>query len=895
MVNKYQAKVNLLIEQMRMLIAKKKMIIIFVTFLFLSFSGFTQNSLQKKITINAKNQSLKNVLNDITAQSDLLFSYNNQLIDENQKITIVARNQPAINIVKQLSIELNLEYSIIEKQIILKPKQTVNQINNNTNTANINSTTQTFTISGYVKDSSNNEVLIGATVVIKNNHIATSTNGYGFYSISVPKGNYIIEFSFLGYEKKSIEIYVDENKNISQFLNLNIQELNIITVSNNQLNPLLNSDLKRYKLNSKDVLNQPMFGGEHDAIQSLKAVSGVIIGEGSVMFNVRGGDKGQNAIYIDEAPIYNPSHLLGLFSAIAPDAINSMTVYKSAFPVQYGNRLSSLIDVKTKDGNMKKIGFGAIFSPILSTFSIDGPIKKEKSSFILTLRRSNINYLFAKTAPNLQINFRDFHVKYNKRFNRKNRIYFAYYSGYDNLKISESAIKWQNKTFTFRWNHLFSDKIFSNITFLTSSYKYYFYYSVPKNIFWSSNISTVSFKNDYSYYLQSNNKVNFGFETKIQSYNPGNLTFGNFYFEQVFAGNVLQNVLYLGGEYKIDDDFLFNYGLRVNNWNNFGPTQSYDFNINHQLVDTLYFDNKIFNSYNPLEFRTSVLWFISHSTSFSLSYDHNVQFLHFISNSISPFTTLDVWLPASLNIKPQTANQFTLGYNLQLAEIQIIAETYYKKMNNQTDYSNQPDLFLNPYFENQLRFGTSNSAGFEISAEKQTGSFRFKINYSYSKTIRITPEVNNNKPYPPLWDKPHNFYFNILWQVSKRTNLSMSFFFISGSRFSSPTGFYNFQNYTIPIYENKNNDKLPDYHKLDLSLRTRLNKNEHNRYEHFLTISINNLYGRQNVFAVNFNKIETPNGNFLVPTNFVSQRDLISTSMSLFGFIPSVSYQFKFR
>ncbi len=876
--------------------------IIFIIVFFIVAEGFSQDNLDKKITIIAKNKTLKSVLNEISSKSGLFFSYNNQQINENQKITIVARNQKTRSVLNKLCAEIGLKYSVVEKQVILKPLTPKKQKNNNKNNNNNHNKSNNkknipkFTISGYVKDSSSNEVLIGATVIISDKKIAIATNSYGFYSISLPKGKYTIEFSFLGYEKKIENIYLNRNVNISKKLKLNIQELNIITISNKNVNSLSSSLLKKYNLNSTDIINKPMLGGDYDAVRSLQSIPGInLFGEGSVMFNVRGGGKGQNAIYIDEAPVYNPSHLLGFFSAIAPQAINSIKVYKSGFPVQYGGRLSSFIDFRTKDGNMKKIGFAGIFSPLLSTFSVDGPIKKKSSSFFATLRHSNLNYLFKKSNPNFSIVFRDIHLKYNKKIDRKNRIYVSFYSGYDNIKASISSMRWKNTTFSLRWNHLFSDKLFSNSTFYTSKYDYNFYYSVPNNVFWNSNIKNIAFKNDFTYYFNTKHKFFFGFDSKFRKFDPGNLNYGQYYLQRVWASNVFENVIFFGGEYRIKDKLSFNYGLRFNNWNNIGPTRIFTFDDQYNVSDTLDYGFEIFNSFNRPELRLSLLWLATKKSSFKLAFDNNLQFLHYISNSISPFTTLDVWLPASMNFEPQYSRQITAAYSLNLPEIFFAIETYYKKMYNQIDFSNQPDVFLNPYLRNQLRFGNLNAVGIEFLIEKQKGNFKFSTSYTLSRAIRQTVDLNNNNPYPAIWDKPHNFYTNIAWQTGDRTTLNASFFYISGNRFSSPTAFYYFQNYTVPVYEQKNNDKLPDYHRLDFSVKFRFNKNQNNRYEHFILFSIYNLYGRNNVISVNFNKIQTENGNFYVPSDYVSEREIMPTTLSLLGFIPTISYHFKFR
>ncbi|MBN2890329.1 MAG: TonB-dependent receptor [Bacteroidales bacterium] len=855
-----------------------------------------QNVYAEKITIVAKNQSLKDILSDISSQVNINFSYSNKEIDENKKTTLIARNQSVENVIKQLTNELNLKYTFVEKQVILKPnpKTTVKQEEIQPQQEPLK-----YTISGYIKDEETGEVLIGALIVVKskNSSYASSSNAYGFYSMSIPSANYIANFSFLGYEKQSESFHLVGNIEHSISLKMNIEELKIVTVTEHDNSDLTrNNPLKNQRISSLEITKKPILGGDNDVIKSLQAVAGInLFGEGSVIFNVRGGDKGQNAVFIDEAPIYNPSHLLGFFSAIAPDAINSISVYKNDFPIQYGGRLSSMIDIRTKDGNMHKLGFDGNISPLLSTFSIDGPLKKEKSSFLITLRKSHLNYLYKKNIPNLSIDFYDFHIKYNLKINRENRIYFALYSGYDNLQINNSALRWKNNTFTFRWNHLFSDKMFSNSTFYTSSYKYSLFYSIPDDVYWTSDVKIVSFKNDFTYYKSSKHTIFFGFETSIRTFNPGNLNYGEYYINAVRASNVLDNTLYFGGEIRTKEKFSIKYGLRFLNWNNFGPTVIYNYNENYLIIDTIYQGLPIFNTYNRFEPRISGIWAFSEKFSTSFAYSHNVQFLQFLSNSISPFTTLDVWMPASTNIKPQTADQFSLGLFLKLPEIEFVSEFYLKQMNNQIDFSNQPSLFLNPFIESQLRFGKAYAYGTEFSLKKQKGTFKFVINYSYSRAFKQTNGINSSNIYPAMWDKPHNFYSNFSFDFSDRTSLNLTFVYFSGNRFSSPTGFYYYQNYTVPIYEEKNNDKLPDYHRLDVAFKWRLNKRNENRFEHFLTFSIYNFYGHKNVIAVNFNQIETANGEFLIPTNYVTENEIEPSSMSLLGFVPSVSYQFKFR
>ncbi len=736
-------------------------------------------------------------------------------------------------------------------------------------------------------------------VLARNDNYSTavSTNSYGFYSISIPKGQYIVECNFLGYEKQVFDVNLSKNIDISAFLKMNIQELKIVMVTNtDNLDLTKNNPLKNNLLSSFDLSKKPLLGGDNDVIKSLQSIAGTnLYGEGSVIFNVRGGDKGQNAIFIDEAPIYNPSHLLGFFSSVAPDAINSIGIYKNAFPVQYTGRLSSLISIHTKNGNMNNWGFSGNISPLLSTLTLDGPLRKEKSSVLFSVRKSHINYLFKKSVPKLALDFYDVHFKYNFKFDRENRFYIAFYNGYDNIQFQNSALRWKNSTFTLRWNHLFSDKIFSNTTIYASSYKYFLNYSLSDNIYWISAIKNLSVKNDITYYKSDKSTFLFGFESSFRNFNPGNLNYGEYFLYIVQAGSVFDNSIYLGQEYRPTQNLMIKYGLRWLNWKNLGPTTVYSYDENYNLTDTNYVKFNFFNKYNRIEHSESVIWSINKKISLLVSYNHNVQFLHYLSNSISPFTTLDVWMPSNNNLKPQSVNQFVVGLYSKLTEYEFSVEFYFKKSNQQLDFSNQPNTFLNPLIESELRFGTITSYGSEFSFKKSKGDFKFVINYTYSRAIRYTENINFNNPYPAVWDKPHNLYCDFSYSFSDRTSIYATFVYFSGNRFSSPTGYYYFQNITIPIYEQKNNDKLPDYHRLDFAFKWRLNKKNENKFTHFLTFSIYNFYAHKNIIAVNFNKIETNDGTIVVPANFVAEHEILPTSLSLLGFVPSVSYQFNFR
>ncbi len=867
---------------------RKWIILNIITLLSISYT-FSQ-----KITVVAKKTALKDVLAMISDQSNIYFSYDNSKINDNTKITLIAHNQPLNDVISTICEELGLQYTRIEKQIILKPAPQIEQ--QQVSTENKPKVIKKYTVSGYVRDSLSKEILINALVAIQGTSTGVFTNEYGFYSLSLPRGEYVLQFSYLGYEKKTVKISLTKSLNLPVNLKMQDHSINVVMVNEETKRDLTRMNKsKSLKISKQYILSTTSAMGNNDAVKSLQSIPGFCLyGEGSVMFNVRGGDKGQNLIIIDDAPVYNPSHLLGFFSAIAPDAVNSMKVYKNSFPSRYENSLSALIDVRTKDGNMQKFGFGGILNPFVSTFSADGPLKKDKISFYTTLRKSNINYLLRKSESN-KIDFYDFHFKINFKPSRKNRYYLAFYNGLDYLQVSNSALRWQNKTLTLRWNHLFNDKIFSNTTFYTSLYRYNFFYSVKNNIYWSSAIKNFAIKQDYSYFINTSAKLNFGFNSRVYRFNPGNLTVGSTVISKIFASNVWTNEVYVSGEYSVEKKFTINSGIRFTNWNNYGPTITYLFDSEHNPQDTLFVGKKIFNTYNNFSAHFSATYQFTENIATTFAYDKNLQFLHYLTNTISPFSTLDFWMPSDINLKPEIANQFTLGVYGKSAVFDISVSAFYKKMKNQTDYSNKPDLLLNPLFESQLRFGNIYAEGLEFQLNKPKGKFKYIVTYTYSRTIRKTPEINNFEYYPAIWDKPHNFFTNITYSFSKRFSLAFTFVYISGNRFSAPTSYYYYMNYAVPVYDNKNNAKLPDYHRLDMLITWRLNKNDRNKFHHFLIFSIYNLYGHQNVIAINFNKIQTENGSFVVPQNYVTENEYIPTKTSLLGFFPSITYKFLFR
>ncbi len=871
----------------------KKIFIIFVVLFLLGPVVKAQNvDLQQKITLNIRNKTLKEALYEIGKKANVLFSYSNEQIDDSKPVTVIVRNLELKSVLDKLFAGLDIEYTVVEKQIVLTRQKV---------TAEKQEYPKKYTISGYLRDSANNEVLIGATVRIAGTNRGTFSNAYGFYSMTLPAGNYRLQYSYIGYQSKTLTVNLNQDIQLSQKLKLDENDLQMVVITDKEhIDILENNPLKIISIPKSTMKKTIGLNGEASVVRTLNSIPGISpYGDGSVLFYVRGGNKDQNLILVDEAPIYNPSHMLGFFSSVDPDAINTIKVSKGNFPVQYGGRLSSLIDVRTKDGNMEHFSFFGNVSPFTGSLGIEGPFVKEKASYRLTLRSSTMNWFFKRQPGDLNMDFYDLHLKLNFKLNRKNRLYFSFYSGSDNVEafktgINTYAMAWENIAATIRWNHLYSDRFFSNLTLYTSKYDYFLYTSVENNQYWNSLIGNLSLKNDFSLFVNPESTLRFGFELNTHYFNPGNLN--DEYFEEVVsASGAFQTVLYAGFEKKFSGKFSFNANIRGHIWNNSGPATVYSFDENYRVTDTTYYPEGFYHTYFNVEPQIEFLYAAKNNLSYKLSYNHHVQYINMLSNSISPFTSLDVWMPAGPNIKPQSSDQFILGLYKKMSELKISAEVYYKKMYNQIDYANHAGMFLNPYIEGALRFGTANSYGLELFISKSKGKFTGWLGYSYTRTFRKIKDVNNDESFPAVYDKPHYITLNLSYQPVQRWQFNMNWVFTSGIRFSAPTGFYYYRGKNIPVYTEKNNAKLPDYHRMDVSVSYRLNKNPKAKYMHRLMFSVYNLYARENPVSVNFNKIETENGDYVIPSDIIAERRLLPTEIYLFGVVPSISYTFKWR
>jgi len=766
---------------------------------------------------------------------------------------------------------------------------------------------QNYAVSGYVKDASNGESMIGATVYAKGTANAATTNVYGFYSITLKQGKNTLVYSYIGY--KTIEKEIEINSNLTLDIELNEDEkttLTEVTISSEKENQNVKSmEMSTVKLDIKQINKIPALLGEVDVVRSIQLLPGVTtVGEGSSGFNVRGGNIDGNLILLDEAPVFNSSHLFGFFSVFNPDAVKDVKLYKGGIPAQYGGRISSLLDIRMKEGNNKKLEGSGGIGTIFSRFSIEAPIKKDKASFILAGRRSYIDVLtkpiINKKLPDLknaQFYFYDLTGKVNWRINKKNQIFLSGYFGQDVFGAG-FRFDWGNATATARWNHIFGEKLFLNSTFYYSKYNYFLGF---KNDYdatrfdWGSNIINYSFKPEFIYYLNAKNTIHFGGQSTWYNFKPGEATVTQASGEKIKIGldnkNGLESAIYIDNEQKITDRFSLQYGLRYSLFNYIADTAFYYYdtiaNTRKRLKEKKSFSgNTTIKSYGNLEPRFSFKLSLTDESSIKASYNRMAQYLHLVSNTAAA-TPLDIWTPVTNNILPQLADQVALGYfrNFKENMFETSVEAYYKIMQNQLDYIDNADLLLNEELEADLIQGKGRAYGLEFFIKKNKGKLTGWISYTLSRTERQIPGLSKGEWYYARYDRPHNLSITSSYELNKKWTFGGNFILQSGIPATFPNVKYEIQGYTVTdnTTEKRNNFRNTPYHRLDISATYTPSKNEKRRWKGSWVFSVYNVYNRKNAFTIFFR----PNENNPKQTEAV-RYTIVGT------IIPSVTYNFNF-
>ncbi len=762
------------------------------------------------------------------------------------------------------------------------------------------------TLSGYIKDAKNGELMIGANVFLQGTTTGTSSNVYGFYSLTLPKGKYSITYSLIGYTQQVIEVDLDKDVKLNIELQEEATSLSEVTITEEKEDVNVTSmQMSVAKLDIKQIQKIPALLGEVDVIRSIQLLPGVsTVGEGASGFNVRGGNIDQNLVLLDEAPVYNSSHLFGFFSVFNPDAVKDIKLIKGGIPAQYGGRISSILDIRMKDGNNKKLQLNGGIGSIFSRLSIEAPIIKDKASFIIAGRRSYIDILakpfLAKSQPGLkdaQFNFYDLTMKANYRIDPKNTLFLSGYLGRDVFGAG-FAFNWGNTTTTLRWNHVFQDKLFLNTTFFYSNYDYKIGFKDESNgqkFDWNSQIINYSMKPDFSYYLNEKNTIRFGGQVIIYDFNPAKAIVSSSNGEVNISldhkyGN--ESAIYIDNEQKLGGRINVQYGLRVSFFDYMGKGDAYTYydtvpNIKKRLKSTKHYNAwESIQKYANIEPRASIKYDINDYSSIKASYNRTSQYIHLVSNTAAS-TPLDIWTPSTNNIKPQIGDQLAAGYFVNFKEntYETSVEAYYKYMQNQLDYVDNANLFINKYLEAELMQGKGRAYGLEFYVKKAKGTFTGWVSYTLSRTERKVDGLSKDLWYVNRYDRTHVLNTVAMYDISKRWNLSANFVFYSGTPATFPDAKLEIQGYTINYNttEMRNNFRVPAYHRLDLSATFDLTKSETKKWKSNLVFSVYNVYNRRNPFSIYFRSVKDD------PSKTEAVRYSVVAT-----FIPAITYNFKF-
>jgi hypothetical protein len=768
------------------------------------------------------------------------------------------------------------------------------------------------TISGSVYDANNNETLIGVSVYFPELNSGTTTNEYGFYSITLPTGIYKVQVSYLGFTSIVEKINLSEKITKNFKLTEEAESLNEIVIEGNieKLN-VRTPQMSVNKLTAATIKQIPVVLGEADIIKALLLLPGVTsAGEGASGFNVRGGAADQNLILLDEAIVFNSSHLLGFFSVFNPDVIKDVKLYKGGIPARFGGRLSSVLDIYQKEGNSKDFNLTGGIGLVSSRLLAEGPIVKEKSSFIVGGRASYAHLFLPLFDNDNKAYFYDLNSKINYRFNDNNNVFLSTYFGKDVFGISDNFVnKYGNTVVNLRWNHLFSDKIFSN---LSAIYSDYFYGLILDFVGfeWNSGITNFNLKYDFKHYLNDNFKLSYGINNIYIKFNPGeivpNRADSGIQSEKLIDKYANEFAAYLEAEHSINDKLTLQYGARFSNFTRLGQdeinvyandnpviynSQFKKYESAEAIATESYKRSDALASFNNFEPRISFSYLLDNQTSFKLSYNRMAQYLHLLSNTASP-TPLDVWAPSGKFIKPQLLDQFAAGYfkSIKNGDYSLETEVFYKDIQNRIDYINGANLVANNEIETVILNGQARAYGLEVLFKKNEGDFKGWLAYTLSKSEQKTqgrtanePGINQGEWYNTPYDKTHDISINTSYELSKKWLFNANFLFQTGQPTNYPVGQYEVQGLNVPIYNDntRNADRLPAYHRLDISATLTPESNKNRKWQAEWVFGIYNLYGRQNAASINFRQNRETFRNEAIQT-------------SIFGLVPSVTYNFKF-
>jgi hypothetical protein len=856
-------------------------------------SGFAQDSLLtdsggnplpdlliNRITVHLQNIPLLDALRNIERTGNFRLNYNEEILPQNKNVTVEINNKPVIFALRKILLGTSIDIAVTKNEEIVLVKFNYSEMHDNE---------IKYTISGFITDAESGEALLGTNLFIDELGSGVAANTYGFYSITIPEGYYTLRYSYMGYQAEEIFLSVFQNRE----LNIELDKKNlwldtIIVASKTNSDFVASLDIGSIHLNPKKLENIPLLLGERDLLRTLQLLPGISYGrEGDCGFYVRGGDPDQNLTLIDNAPVYNSFHSLGFFSVFNSDAIKDVNLYKGPAPPRYGGRLSSVLDINMKEGNLKEFGGSVALGLIFSRLTLQGPIIKDKSSFMISGRRTYLDVFKVFTADE-EINksalyFYDLNLKANYRFSYNDRLYLSGYMGTDKFGFTDAFyMNWGNKTATLRWNHLFSNKLFLNSSLIYSRFDHtteaYDEDDSDEVVKIVSEVDDITLKEDFQLFLNANNTLNFGLHYIYHKFLPGQMSAtGQDAFNFVVGKRNAHEVsLYGSQEFTVNERIKLDYGLRATLFSVQGEEDIFNMDDIEDMPYVEYHKNEN-THYWRIEPRLSFRYQIDDLSSIKAGYSKNHQYIHMISNSTSG-TPLDIWQPSSAKVKPQSAHQLSLGYyrNLSQTDYEFSIEAYYKYMDDLIDYKDGANLMLRTYFESELVFGAGRAYGIELFLKKNTGNLTGWIAYTLSRSERIFPDINSGQPYPSKYDRTHDFSAIVSYRVGKNWVFSANFLYSSGFNITIPYGRYNISDRTINAYTSRNAYRLPSYHRVDIGI------SYNNNSGGTLNFSVFNLYARKNTYTLQFRESSNNPGS------------IETVRLSLVSIVPSISYTQRF-
>ena len=862
---------------------------------YFSSNGFSQidNVMNMPITIELQNVSIKDAINKICKINKLDYVVNSQLKDLSKTVSLSFKGEKLHLILDMLLNGTEIEYTLVNKQLIFKTKLLIKK---------------NFVINGYAEDLNSHERLIGCVVIDSASRKWLSTNAFGYFSITIGGVARTLTFRYLGYVTKSVVFDVNEDTTIivrlAECKPLEIKEVKIV----NSLSEakLARAQMGLMNINAKDVKKMPVLLGEADVMRALQTLPGIqAANERSTGISVRGGSIDQNLFLLDDAPVFQISHVGGFYSVFNNEAVKDIKVYKGDIPANYGGRLSSVVDIRLKDGNMKSLAVAGGIGIVATNLSIEGPILKDRISFIISGKTSYLGLLYKLMNPNInKLSFYDLNFKLNAIVNNKNRIYLSSYNGGDKFGNDLNS----NKTLSVRWNHIYNPKFFSNISLINSNHSYKSGNTDNVNSYsytWKSGLKQITLKAEYNYFLNSNNTIDFGVSTSCNNFIPGKLE-GNknaissitqsipFSNRVIEEQETLEHAFYFSNQQKLTDKLSLKYGIRTSLYQNLGRDHWVYKLDNYQVADSFYAAKKsIYANYVSIEPRISINYRLSQNSAIKGSYTYTAQQTQLLlkTNGGGP---LDIWFPSGINIKPQTSSHYSLGYVQYLLHnlLEVNIEGYFKNMNNIIDYKDgatflaKNSLFdtnkTSYNFEEQLRIGRGYAYGTEIVLKGGNNKIDGFVSYTYARSKRIIPDINFGKTYLSPFDKPHTLNVSLNWDLTTRVSLSTNFRFQSGQVTTIPIYVIEMWGKVLSGYSNRNEYRLPSYQRLDLSLTIKSKEKIRKRFRSEWNCSIINVLNHRNVEYLNFvPSIDTPS-------------TITAKGVSILGIIPSVSYRFNF-